>query len=82
MDPDKKMSIISDKEKCPFANPKTHVALSDGLTRKLKKMGMRGDSTDPIMIEFEDICAAEFRIRNRIMKTPCEVHNGVKPGTL
>ncbi|KAK3730603.1 hypothetical protein QZH41_018826 [Actinostola sp. cb2023] len=74
MEPEKKSSDISQKEKNhPFANPRTSVALSDHLTNKMKKMGMKGDSEDPIIIDFQDICAAAFRIRKGITKTPCEV---------
>lgn len=73
MEPTKKTSSSSNKEKSPFANPKTSVALSDKLKNKVAKIGLKGDSEEPIIIDFEDICAAQFRISKGITKTPCEV---------
>ena len=57
----------------PFAEPRTSVAFSDELRERLKQMGFGGDTCKPIGIEFTDICAASFRIRKGVGKTPCEV---------
>lgn len=57
----------------PFAEPRTSVAFSEELRNKLKQMGFGGDAGKPVGIEFKDICAASFRIRKGVGKTPCEV---------
>jgi len=74
MNPEAKASNISNsKDSSPFSNPKTAVALSLNLACEVMKIGLQGNSPEPIIIGFEDICAAEFRISKRIQKTPCEV---------
>jgi translation initiation factor 2 beta subunit (eIF-2beta)/eIF-5 len=66
---------ILKKEMNPFADPLTSVAMSDELRFKLQKMGIKGDSEEPILINFQDICAAAFRIGKGVYKTPCEVRS-------
>lgn len=57
----------------PFAQPRTSVAFSEELRKKLQQMGFGGDTSKPVGIEFDDIVAASFRIRKGVGKTPCEV---------
>lgn len=71
--PSDRSSKDQGKESGPFANPDTRVALSGTLKRQVAKIGLQGDTPEPIIISFDDICAAKFRISDRIRKTPCEV---------
>ena len=62
------------KDKIHFSDPLvTSVSQSDELRAHLQKMSLKGDHEEPVPINFEDICAAAFRICKGVAKTPCEV---------
>ncbi len=46
----------------------------DGRVNKLKSLNpITGESDEPILVGFEDVSAAAFRIRQGVKKTPCDV---------
>ena len=65
----------------PFANPRSNVGTRSELLEQVAQMGLPGDQETPIKIEFDDICAASFRIRGSVAKTPCEVWKIMFPFT-
>ena len=45
-----------------------------GLANKLRHLNpVTGESDEPILVGFEDVSAAAYRIRKGVKKTPCEV---------
>ena len=53
--------------------PKSSEAVS-GLASKLRHLNpVTGESDEPILVGFEDVSAAAYRIRKGVKKTPCEV---------
>lgn len=53
----------------------SHSPLSgaDGRVNKLKNLNpITGESEEPILVSFEDVSAASYRIRKGVKKTPCE----------
>ena len=46
----------------------------DGRANKLKSLNpVTGESDEPILVGFEDVSAAAYRIRKGVRKTPCDV---------
>ena len=47
---------------------------ADGRVNKLKHLNpITGETEEPILVSFEDVSAASYRIRKGVKKTQCEV---------
>ena len=54
--------------------PKSTSEAVSGLAHKLRHLNpVTGESDEPILVGFEDVSAAAYRIRKGVKKTPCEV---------
>lgn len=42
-------------------------------SRMKRDMLLKGETTNPVEVTFEDVSAAAFRIKSGIRRTPCEV---------
>lgn len=64
-----------DKEQKMPSSPSNLVRVGSGLVNKLALLNpVTGESDEPILVGFEDVSAAAYRIRKGIKKTPCEVN--------
>lgn len=46
---------------------------ADGRVNKLKHLNpITGETEEPVLVSFEDVSAASYRIRKGVKKTPCE----------
>ena len=57
-------------------NKSSFSGVSDGRANKYKSLNpITGESDEPILVGFEDVSAAAYRIRNGVKKTACDVSN-------
>ena len=71
----KKIAAMTDKEQKKPSSPSNLVRVGSGLVNKLALLNpVTGESDEPILVGFEDVSAAAYRIRKGIKKTPCEVN--------
>ena len=71
----KKIASMTDKEQKKPSSPSNLVRVGSGLVNKLALLNpVTGESDEPILVGFEDVSAAAYRIRKGIKKTPCEVN--------
>lgn len=48
-------------------------AISRSVRPMIRRLTISGESSEPIDVNFEDVSAAAYRIKNGIRRTPCEV---------
>ena len=71
----KKIAAMTEKEQKKPSSPSNLVRVGSGLVNKLALLNpVTGESDEPILVGFEDVSAAAYRIRKGIKKTPCEVN--------
>ena len=61
-------------ERSENSSPPKSSEAGSGLAHKLRHLNpVTGESDEPILVGFEDVSAAAYRIRKGVKKTPCEV---------
>ena len=71
------MSTIGENQKTPLATSEVinKSPISKSIHPMIRRLTISGECEQPIVVNFEDISAAAFRIKNGIRRTPCEVDN-------
>ena len=65
---------MAEKQQLEHSSLSSSSGAADGRVNKLKNLNpITGESDEPILVGFEDVSAAAYRIRNGVRKTPCDV---------
>ena len=65
---------MTEKQRSEQSSPPTSSGGVSGLVNKLRHLNLvTGESDEPILVGFEEVSAAAYRIRKGIRKTPCDV---------